>query len=174
MSAVDVRNLKTDVKVAVFGDPGVGKTTMIKKLAPDVTPAEDAELGVAVYQVQRKVGDKDISAGVWEVGAVKPQDPVDRVVMGNIDVAVILFDASQKDTYRDAEEWARVVSRNNRGTAIIVVGNKMDLAPNAGRNNWLWPAVQGYAAYFVSSLGEGPAKPLEEAVTVGWKNKAPK
>ena len=171
MSAVDLNTLRADVKVVVFGDHGVGKTTLLKKMAPDVTPFEDAQLGVTVYQVTRKVDDKDVSATIWEVAAGKPQDPVDRIVMRDIDVAVILFDGAQKDTYRDAEEWSRVVSRNDKKTAIIVVGNKMDLVPNAGRNNWLWPAVQGYAAYFISANAEGPAKPLEEAVTVGWTNK---
>lgn len=107
------------VKVAIIGDGGVGKTAFVRKLnATKFSPRYIATIGCDKRSVpQFNVCAMDFGGQEKFGGAMTELDEADAVI--------VMFDLKSLITFNNLPSWTRLV---RPGVPIVVVGNKIDVS----------------------------------------------
>jgi GTPase SAR1 family protein len=99
-----------------------------------------------------------------------------RNVRGNSSVpqnaAILVFDATRKETYQHLEEWHSQLISQRGQIPVIVVVNKIDLAPGTTKKQFQWPTSHGYPVFFTSAAkGQNVVRAFQEAIKLAWTHK---
>lgn len=115
---------RTQVKLCLIGDGGVGKTTFVKKLANDkFNKKYIATLGVDVLPI-----DKDsITYNIWDCAGQEKFGGLKDGYYISSDVCICMFDLTSKSTFLHIEKWINEFQRVAPGKSILIVGNKSDM-----------------------------------------------
>jgi GTPase SAR1 family protein len=109
--------------VLFLGDEGVGKTSLIKRLAyGGLDTAEGLERGVEkTFEFDELSMTLAMSEKAYEVSRIE----------GPYDLAVIVFDLSRRNTFLKTLRYARIVNETSPRPQLLIVGNKRDLFPRS-------------------------------------------
>lgn len=121
--------MSTRCKVVFLGGPGVGKTSLLKRLVLDSFDKDySSTIGVEFFTKPVQVGDKTINLQIWDTAG---QERFKSLIPGYVrdtSVAVIVYDVSYEESLEEAKYWYQVVLNERGSDAIcILVGNKIDL-----------------------------------------------
>ncbi len=150
--------LKAREKALLIGDPGVGKTTLARRLArlEDLNP--DMTRGVEFYVVRGYL--------IWDLsGQEKFFRPLEELALRGDYLALIVVDSSRPSTLQNVKKrWAPKVE----SAAKALVVNKIDLAPPPPEAEEV--AREIGACYFTCSAktGEG-VEPILDWLTSGGR-----
>ncbi|MHA1996421.1 MAG: GTP-binding protein [Candidatus Hodarchaeales archaeon] len=120
------------MKVAVVGDEGVGKRSLITKFVyPKGSKkiiTEDAHwksFGYIVLLRDKQIGNQSIRFQMWILKPLKVRDVYYYGVLG----AIVVFDVTNRPSFTNVQKWiTQVWEHNGRGTIpITIVGTKTDL-----------------------------------------------
>ncbi|MHA1148966.1 MAG: Rab family GTPase [Promethearchaeota archaeon] len=118
-------------KICIFGDGGVGKTTMANRFITGMFKIDTMmTLGANILIKHLNVNDLTVALQIWDFGG----EDMYRNLLSSYSMGasggIIMFDITRIITYHHATLWLNDFKKtviNNQYVPIIVVGGKIDL-----------------------------------------------
>jgi len=123
----------TPFKLVLFGDGGVGKTTLIKRYTTGVFEDSTAmTIGVDFYVKKLVIEGHNVSLQLWDfMGEERFRVLLPGFVSG-ADGGIFMFDITRFNSLQNVKEWTSVikecVDEQERPLPLVLVGGKLDLA----------------------------------------------
>eukprot|EP00995_Heteronema_vittatum_P003072 NODE_1457_length_966_cov_816.559433_g1007_i0.p1 GENE.NODE_1457_length_966_cov_816.559433_g1007_i0~~NODE_1457_length_966_cov_816.559433_g1007_i0.p1 ORF type:complete len:215 (-),score=101.23 NODE_1457_length_966_cov_816.559433_g1007_i0:249-893(-) len=119
-------------KLILVGDGGTGKTTFVKRhLTGEFEKKYIATIGVEVHPLTFHTNRGLICFNVWDTAGQEKFGGLrdGYYIQGNC--AVIMFDVTSRQTYKNVPNWHRDIVRVCENIPIVLVGNKVDVMERA-------------------------------------------
>jgi len=118
------------VNMVFAGDPGVGKTSVIIRFKDGIfneTPPATGQ-GESIKK-NIELNGEQIELRIWDTGGQERYTNITSSYYRFADMVVMLYDASNQDSFSHLRNWSEQVDRYCPDTAIkMIVGNKTDLS----------------------------------------------
>lgn len=164
---------KADVKLVLLGDSAVGKTKLVERfLLKDYNPICNSTFALTLYEHHENIGGKDVLVSIWDTAGQERFESIHPSFFYAADAAVLVFDATRKETYQHLEDWhAQLISQRGEIPVIVVV-NKLDLNKNVTQTQFKWAKQHNYPVYYTSAAkGTNVVRVFNEAIKLGWTHK---
>ena len=126
------KDAKEQFKICIFGDGGVGKTTLTHRFLHGVFK-EDYRLtiGMDFYLKKIEIDGKLISLQIWDfAGEEKFRFLLPSAVMG-ANGSIFIYDITRYLTFKNLDDWLSVfnetIKKEGLIVPIILIGSKIDL-----------------------------------------------
>jgi GTP-binding protein of the ras superfamily involved in termination of M-phase len=129
-TAEDTSNQKkVFVKVAVVGDPGCGKTSLMVRFSEgSFDPDYSESVGVSFMEKAIRLHNQMIVFSVWDSGGMAGFDDMLPIVLNDALAVVFTFDLTRPDSLTSVKTWYRKARELNKTfPCAVLVGNKFDL-----------------------------------------------
>ena len=121
-----------DLKIAILGEGGVGKTSIVNKylgeeFQSDYIPTIGSNTNKKYYEFSEK--ELSIRINIWDFGGQRSFNPINPIFYSNVDIAILVFDLSRPaETLENIKKYF-LGNLNEYSTDFIslIVGNKLDL-----------------------------------------------
>ena len=120
-------------KVLVIGEPGTGKTSIIKRYVHDFYSTQyKATIGVDfALKVVQWDDSTTIRLQIWDIAGQEQAGPMSRVYYKEAVGAFVVFDLTRVATYQAAERWksdldSKVFLPNGDNIPVVLLANKCD------------------------------------------------
>jgi len=123
-------------KIAVMGSPKVGKTAFVSrnrngKFDEEYTPT--SKVKYQTFSFNTTVG--TVMFNIIDIPGDKILSQEDSFCYKNLDGAIIMFDITSKESFKDSEKWYfEFIKYNKGGFPVIFIGNKCDIQEKAITN----------------------------------------
>ncbi|MFX1314766.1 MAG: Rab family GTPase [Promethearchaeota archaeon] len=125
----------TKYKVCIFGDGGVGKTTLTNRYLTGIFEEKyQLTIGMDFYLKKLEINGNKISLQIWDfAGEKKFRFLLPSAVIG-AQGALFVYDITRYSTFQSLDEWLLVFNKankeNNQTVSTILIGSKLDLEEN--------------------------------------------
>ncbi|KAJ9451002.1 Ras-related protein Rab-32A [Diplonema papillatum] len=126
-------------KVLVVGDPGVGKTSLVKRYCDDVFAGNYQQtIGVDFNSRALRIGNSEIQAQLWDIAGQEMWGQMTRVYYKSAVGAVVVCDAMNETSLVNSMRWkadidSKVQLPHGAPIPCLLVANKCDLkTPGTG------------------------------------------
>lgn len=126
-------SLKTERKVVIVGESGVGKTSIINLYVKGKF-SERNEVTLGGSFLQAKVPIKSgqvVKLDVWDTAGQERYRSMINMFYRNATAAMIVFDVTNMDSFRQCEFWVRKLLDQEPNCSLFLVANKSDLVEKA-------------------------------------------
>jgi small GTP-binding protein len=119
-------------KVCIFGDGGVGKTTLINRYLTGVFESNsDITIGVDFHIKKLDIQEKRVSLQIWDfAGEDRFRFLLPSYVLG-ASGGVFMYDITRYSSLKNFQDWLDIFKQGYKGPSnqipIIMVGSKLDL-----------------------------------------------
>ncbi len=127
------KNVLARFKIPIFGDAGVGKTTLVNRYLTGIFKEKYiTTLGMDFYLKKLTVDGKIISLQIWDfAGEEKFRFLMPSCVKGSHG-AIFMFDITRYKTFENLKNWLEVFNEvneaENQEVYTILLGGKLDLS----------------------------------------------
>jgi small GTP-binding protein len=158
-------------KISIAGDEAVGKTSLIRRYCEG--KFEISRVATIGVDFQTKVVDRPAGAvklSIWDMAGQSRFEVVRTGMYRGSRATALVFDLSNPATLDHLPAWCAEAQTNAKSTKILVVGNKLDLAPARGAGKAFADSIG--AAYVETSAqsGEGVAEMFEALAVLALGN----
>jgi small GTP-binding protein len=116
------------VKVVFLGDSSVGKTSIIAAhLLGHFSMTGTPTIGASFREVTREWQGTPVRFSVWDTAGQEVYHSLAPMYYRTAACAVVVFDVSRADSFREANDWISELRSKVPGILIVVCGNKIDL-----------------------------------------------
>lgn len=125
----------TKYKVCIFGNAGVGKTTLTNRYLTGIFEERyQSTIGMDFYLKKLELNGNKISLQIWDfAGEEKFRFLLPSAVLG-AQGTIFMYDITRYSTFESLIEWLRVfnkaIKENSQQVSTILVGSKLDLEEN--------------------------------------------
>lgn len=164
---------KADVKLVLLGDSAVGKTKLVERfLLKEYNPICNSTYALTLYEHHENIAGQDVLVSIWDTAGQERFESIHPSFFYGADAAILVFDATRKETYQHLEEWHDQLITNRGKIPVIVVVNKLDLNQSVTRTQFKWAKSKNYPVYYTSAAkGTNVVRVFSEAIKLGWTNK---
>jgi small GTP-binding protein len=149
-------------KVSVAGDEAVGKTSLIRRYCEGkFETSRVATIGVDFQTkiVQRPSGSVKLS--IWDMAGQERFEVVRTGMYRGSRAVALVFDLSNSATLEHLPAWLAEAQTNAKGTKILVIGNKLDLATERGTGKAIADSIGARYIETSAQSGVGVAEMFE-------------
>ncbi|MFX0073095.1 MAG: Rab family GTPase [Candidatus Hermodarchaeota archaeon] len=119
-------------KVCIFGDSGVGKTTLTYRFVTErFIQNTKSTLGVDIVAKDLIIDDYSVKLQIWDFGGEERFRTFLPVYARGSSGGIFMYDTTRKDTLNNVEDWLAFFrehsSINDEKVPILIVGGKKDL-----------------------------------------------
>ena len=125
----------TKFKVCIFGDGGVGKTTLTNRYLTGIFEERyQLTIGMDFYLKKLEINGNKISLQMWDfAGEEKFRFLLPSAVIG-AQGTIFMYDITRDSSFESLVEWLTVFNKankeNSQEVSTILVGSKLDLEEN--------------------------------------------
>jgi len=125
-------------KICMFGDPGVGKTSLIRKFVID--KYEDKYISTIGTKVSKKAIDLSIpslnmdfsvSMQIWDVAGQKGYKVFHEIYLQGANAVLSVCDITRRDTFESLKGSPSIITKHAGSVPIVFLFNKCDLMEQA-------------------------------------------
>eukprot|EP00026_Physarum_polycephalum_P006667 Phypoly_transcript_06718.p1 GENE.Phypoly_transcript_06718~~Phypoly_transcript_06718.p1 ORF type:complete len:223 (+),score=56.57 Phypoly_transcript_06718:844-1512(+) len=151
------------IKIIVIGPSGVGKSCLIYTFTEGQFLAQhDVTVGVEFAIKIVNIGGKKVKLQIWDTAGQESFRSVTSNYYRGSAGALLVYDVTKSDTFAYLDGWLKEL-RTHASPAIVVVGNKADLATQKpGERQVLTEEGQEFAAKHGLQFMEITAKNIKE------------
>ena len=119
-------------KLCIFGDGGVGKTTLVNRYLTKVFD-EDIKMtvGADFYVKDLEIDGKKVVIRIWDFGGEQRFKVLLPSFAKGADGGIFMFDITRYTSVKNVDDWLSIFEKNVREKEIeipiIMVGGKLDL-----------------------------------------------
>ncbi|MBY9011903.1 MAG: GTP-binding protein [Candidatus Lokiarchaeota archaeon] len=119
-------------KLCIFGDGGVGKTTLVNRYLTKIFD-EDIKMtvGADFYVKDLEIDGKKIVIRIWDFGGEQRFKVLLPSFAKGADGGIFMFDITRYTSVKNVDDWLSIFEKNVRDKEleipIIMVGGKLDL-----------------------------------------------
>ncbi len=120
-------------KVCLMGEPGVGKTSLVKRFVYNVFSDKYLEtIGTNIYKKNIKVSDGDVTLMVWDImGHESFRQLLSTSYFFGAHALIAVGDLTRKETFDKLDDWVKSAkSVIEDDVVVIMLANKSDLKWN--------------------------------------------
>jgi len=125
------------IKILVLGDPGTGKTSIIKRFVYETyLKQHKTTIGIdfAIKTVKVKTGEEteeDVQLQLWDIAGQERFGAISRVYYKDAFGVLLVYDLLKPSTFDTVEKWkceidSKVALPNDKPIPVLLVGNKKD------------------------------------------------
>jgi small GTP-binding protein len=163
-------------KVCIFGDGGVGKTSLVKRYLTGLFTGDSGmTLGVDFHMKRFDIRGKKISLQIWDFAG---EERFRFLLPGYVKGAsggIFMFDITRRSSLKNFEDWLEIFKHGTEemegflkdGVPIIMVGGKLDLHDR--RSVYSKDAVDLAKKYNMVDYIESSAKTGENVEIIFYK-----
>jgi len=119
---------KVVIKVALLGDPQIGKTTLMVKYVEDRYDEDYIEtLGVNFLEKTIHLKNVDVDISIWDLGGQKDFSTLMPLVCSEAKVVLFAFDLTAKQSLYSVKTWYKDARKENKVFMPFLIGTKYDL-----------------------------------------------
>ena len=128
MEGIQQEGLKLTYKICIFGDKGVGKTTLVDHyLTNEFHEKIQATLGASIHIKDLEIENGKITLHVWDFGGHKRfQFLISSYARGSAG-GIFMFDITNHESLIALNEWLPEFGKTVRYVPLLMVGGKLDL-----------------------------------------------
>ena len=125
------------IKVIIIGDPGVGKTSLVKKFVSGQFSRDyKASIGTNIF-IKKLVLDskKEVLLHIWDIAGQERWIKMRKLYYKGSHGALIVGDLSRRNTFDQIIQfWIPDLEKNCGAIPYVLLANKTDLKPNILRS----------------------------------------
>ncbi len=115
-------------KVVIFGDSGVGKTSLLNRFMTDkFMPNPDRTIGVDFESKVLELDGKEIKLLIGDFAAEERYRFMFPQYVYGANGGILLFDLSNYSSFCHSIDWINVIKRTKQQFPILLLGSKYDL-----------------------------------------------
>ena len=125
------------LKCVLIGETAVGKTSIITQyINNEFNPDVKSSIGVDNLIKEIEIENTKIKFELWDTPGQKIYTSANKIFMKNTDIALIVYDITNKETFEKVNHWINLVKEvnGNRNLIIGIAANKSDLYENTEVN----------------------------------------
>ncbi|KAL7712709.1 Rab family GTPase [Entamoeba marina] len=123
-------------KICLVGDSGVGKTSIVDRIAMGVFK-NNQQITVGHNYLTRSfiVGNSSHEIAIWDTAGQEKYHSLVSMYLRNAVGALIVFDVTSKASFEDVRFWYDKIKECEVDCVIVLIGNKVDLVDKRIINN---------------------------------------
>lgn len=118
-------------KIAVFGDGGVGKSSLLEaRKSQSFDENSKITIGVDYKLIPFETKDSEENEDTFlamDLGGQERFHFIHDAFINGIKGALILFDVSRIRTFASIDKWLDLIRQENENIPVLIIGNKIDL-----------------------------------------------
>ncbi len=115
-------------KLLIFGDGGVGKTTLTQRYLTGVfNESQRLTIGVEFYVKALEIDGKRIKIQIWDFGGEERFRFLLPEYCRGANGGLFVYDVTQERTLAHLPDWLEVLHNNAPNISLLMVGTKADL-----------------------------------------------
>ena len=125
------------LKCVLIGETAVGKTSIITQyINNEFNPDVKSSIGVDNLIKEMEIENTKIKFELWDTPGQEIYTSANKIFMKNTDIALIVYDITNKETFEKVNHWINLVKEvnGNRNLIIGIAANKSDLYENTEVN----------------------------------------
>ncbi|MFX1574903.1 MAG: Rab family GTPase [Promethearchaeota archaeon] len=128
MEGIRKEDLKLSYKISIFGDKGVGKTTLADRYITNIFHDNiQATLGVSIHIKYLELENGTITLQVWDFGGHNRfRFLISKYAQGSAG-GIFMFDLTNYESLIALKDWLPEFGKTIRYIPLIMVGSKLDL-----------------------------------------------
>ncbi|KAJ2688687.1 hypothetical protein H4218_001569 [Coemansia sp. IMI 209128] len=121
-----------EAKVAILGKQAVGKTSLVTRYVhhtfSDRTPST---IGASFVTAKIDVDGWECRLQLWDSAGQERFRSMTQMYYRGANAVVLVYDITNEDSFKDIDAWVQELKQNidMESTVLLLVGNKLDLAP---------------------------------------------
>ncbi|MHA1742898.1 MAG: GTP-binding protein [Candidatus Heimdallarchaeota archaeon] len=117
-------------KIVLLGDPGVGKTSLVRRYIFDTFQKDYmTTLGVNFYVRTFEYPDVHVKLLIWDIAGQKSRRQIGLRYLQGASGALLTYDLTNPKTFANLPGWYEDLCKANKDSVpIVLVGTKLDLA----------------------------------------------
>lgn len=127
---IKITEKKINLKLALLGDPAVGKTSLINRYSDESFKDNyQPTLGVNIIMKKLKVEDFSVQLSIWDIAGQDKYDLTRKMFYEGCAGSLLVYDLTRDSTFeRIKTKWLEDFKKFARSNGIyILIGNKSDL-----------------------------------------------
>lgn len=169
---------KNVMKLPLFGDAGVGKSSLAKQLCEnDFSSDYDATRGSSFFSKKITIKEQQIKALIFDLGGQKRFFSLDKDYWNGANCALAIFDLTRQKTFQTLKGWLEEFREENPDAPVLIAGNKKDLddlrAVSKKEGKQLAENYNTNYMEISAKTGEGVKNVFKKVMKMGITNKLP-
>jgi small GTP-binding protein len=116
-------------KVVLVGSSGVGKTSILQRLADDDFHADTTSTVGVQFKVQAiQTGEEVVKLNIWDTAGQERYRSISKAYFRSAIGALLVYAVNEQQTFHDLDGWLQDIHEQaNPNAVIFLLGNKCDL-----------------------------------------------